>query len=203
MYLECLFFLSIRQPPRSTLFPYTTLFRSQVLLLVGLALGRAVKPQGRRRDLPGRGPRQQLDTLVAHLELGLLHHPAIDADPAAGDIEFRLPPRAGQLAGQALGEPLSRLLVTHGLSLRDDCGPPPTPRGARATARECRISQLASQMQCLAPLPGRWARTVTVSTRKPTRRRRSVKAGSWPADHTASTPSGRSAAWAAASPLGE
>src|SRR2546430_17609164 len=27
----CFFFLMIRRPPRSTLFPYTTLFRSQVL----------------------------------------------------------------------------------------------------------------------------------------------------------------------------
>src|SRR5436305_15345616 len=29
MNLICLFFLAIRRPPRSTLFPYTTLFRSQ------------------------------------------------------------------------------------------------------------------------------------------------------------------------------
>src|SRR6266404_7219527 len=28
--LLCVFFLMIRRPPRSTLFPYTTLFRSQV-----------------------------------------------------------------------------------------------------------------------------------------------------------------------------
>src|SRR3712207_7000398 len=28
MYLFCFFFLMIRRPPRSTLFPYTTLFRS-------------------------------------------------------------------------------------------------------------------------------------------------------------------------------
>src|SRR5438874_7063175 len=28
--LPCLFFLMIRRPPRSTLFPYTTLFRSQL-----------------------------------------------------------------------------------------------------------------------------------------------------------------------------
>src|SRR3712207_8275149 len=27
---DCVFFLMIRRPPRSTLFPYTTLFRSQV-----------------------------------------------------------------------------------------------------------------------------------------------------------------------------
>src|SRR3989442_6920774 len=29
--LSCFFFLMIRRPPRSTLFPYTTLFRSDVL----------------------------------------------------------------------------------------------------------------------------------------------------------------------------
>src|SRR3712207_6965103 len=31
------FFLMIRRPPRSTLFPYTTLFRSQTLVLFALA----------------------------------------------------------------------------------------------------------------------------------------------------------------------
>src|SRR3712207_9414213 len=36
MYL-CFFFLMIRRPPRSTLFPYTTLFRS--VALISLALG--------------------------------------------------------------------------------------------------------------------------------------------------------------------
>src|SRR2546426_7172633 len=30
--LFCFFFLMIRRPPRSTLFPYTTLFRSQVVI---------------------------------------------------------------------------------------------------------------------------------------------------------------------------
>src|SRR3712207_8420258 len=32
----CVFFLMIRRPPRSTLFPYTTLFRSRRGLLLGL-----------------------------------------------------------------------------------------------------------------------------------------------------------------------
>src|SRR3712207_8303093 len=36
--ISCIFFLMIRRPPRSTLFPYTTLFRSpSVQLDVGLA----------------------------------------------------------------------------------------------------------------------------------------------------------------------
>src|SRR5437899_13051559 len=34
-YLVFLFFLMIRQPPRSTLFPYTTLFRSDELMAYG------------------------------------------------------------------------------------------------------------------------------------------------------------------------
>src|SRR2546430_13289900 len=31
--MRCFFFLMIRRPPRSTLFPYTTLFRSQAVTL--------------------------------------------------------------------------------------------------------------------------------------------------------------------------
>src|SRR5258707_7334112 len=37
-----IFFLMIRRPPRSTLFPYTTLFRSVAVLHVSLALDAAV-----------------------------------------------------------------------------------------------------------------------------------------------------------------
>src|SRR3712207_8453265 len=55
MYLVTLryFFLMIRRPPRSTLFPYTTLFRSQVALAAA-ADDRRVRAQldvGRRRHL--------------------------------------------------------------------------------------------------------------------------------------------------------
>src|SRR3712207_7316423 len=48
--LVCFFFLMIRRPPRSTLFPYTTLFRS-VGLTLGGTTGYAINPA---RDL---GPR--------------------------------------------------------------------------------------------------------------------------------------------------
>src|SRR5437764_14227491 len=37
--VTCLFFLITRRPPRSTLFPYTTLFRSDVLLVVDAMTG--------------------------------------------------------------------------------------------------------------------------------------------------------------------
>src|SRR3989454_4476322 len=50
------FFLKIPRPPRSTLFPYTTLFRSPQLHLVGEPQGQRGEPPLRRR-LPR--PRQR------------------------------------------------------------------------------------------------------------------------------------------------
>src|SRR5947209_20579630 len=41
-----LFFLMLRRPPRSTLFPYTTLFRSKLLDLVGLG-GKSAADKGK------------------------------------------------------------------------------------------------------------------------------------------------------------
>src|SRR3989442_13036198 len=54
------FFLMIRRPPRSTLFPYTTLFRSRAILLPheGGMVGQQQLRQCRRRTEPsaqGRG----------------------------------------------------------------------------------------------------------------------------------------------------
>src|SRR3712207_8423439 len=46
------FFLMIRRPPRSTLFPYTTLFRSQVVEHRGDGLGARPACQDRHRE-PG------------------------------------------------------------------------------------------------------------------------------------------------------
>src|SRR2546422_1131478 len=51
-FLFFFFFLMIRRPPRSTLFPYTTLFRSRVVLHV-VPLVREELP--RRLDLGGEG----------------------------------------------------------------------------------------------------------------------------------------------------
>src|SRR5215213_10759246 len=45
------FFLMIRRPPRSTLFPYTTLFRSRSC---AARLGVADRRAGEREDRPGR-----------------------------------------------------------------------------------------------------------------------------------------------------
>src|SRR3712207_8516702 len=54
MHVRLFFFLMIRRPPRSTLFPYTTLFRSQ---------GRVVQPVGVIVEEPS-GPQE-----IAHLHV--------------------------------------------------------------------------------------------------------------------------------------
>src|SRR5688572_32527488 len=60
MYYFFFFFLMIRRPPRSTLFPYTTLFRSR------RGMGRALRPGERarahRRDGTGDGRRSEEHT---------------------------------------------------------------------------------------------------------------------------------------------
>src|SRR3712207_7179128 len=45
----------IRRPPRSTLFPYTTLFRSDRLGVRAAAAGGGVRDRGRRRPARGHG----------------------------------------------------------------------------------------------------------------------------------------------------
>src|SRR5687767_15953999 len=51
-----IFFLIIRRPPRSTLFPYTTLFRSEVVLL---ALTQLAKRETQARCDPLASPARQ------------------------------------------------------------------------------------------------------------------------------------------------
>src|SRR5260221_11753211 len=58
-YLPLFFFLMIRRPPRSTLFPYTTLFRSRLDLVVG------------HEDAGGLQLAMQLLDLEAHLHAQL------------------------------------------------------------------------------------------------------------------------------------
>src|SRR3712207_8161014 len=69
--MDVFFFLMIRRPPRSTLFPYTTLFRSdgaEVVEVVGHRRGRerALVRRGGvradRRPLPGAGRRDRKST---------------------------------------------------------------------------------------------------------------------------------------------
>src|SRR6266542_4370014 len=78
-YFFFFFFLMIRRPPRSTLFPYTTLFRSGPpapgpggepaadgpVRPVQLVAGRHALPAGRARALPRRQERQGADRIRA------------------------------------------------------------------------------------------------------------------------------------------
>src|SRR3712207_7546111 len=70
--LNVFFFLMIRRPPRSTLFPYTTLFRSRYALLpCGGALGRGCGPlvltADGRTDLAGATVAVPGDRTTAYL----------------------------------------------------------------------------------------------------------------------------------------
>src|SRR2546422_9041570 len=88
-----LFFLMIRRPPRSTLFPYTTLFRS-------LRVGRAPGELGgsiQRPDVGGIAAQYSLD-LAARLRLPpgqLVHFGEHQRGIVVGRIERRRPAELG------------------------------------------------------------------------------------------------------------
>src|SRR5438046_7099043 len=70
--ISFIFFLMIRRPPRSTLFPYTTLFRSQVVELVGHVREQHaldVRPIGVLRSEEHTSELQSLTNLVCRLLL--------------------------------------------------------------------------------------------------------------------------------------
>src|SRR3989449_10148488 len=102
------FFLMIRRPPRSTLFPYTTLFRSQsLLLLLELRLER-IPEVVRLEHLANlyftfleRGPLQPLDGFVQRLHL---------PQPEARDQLLRLGEGPVDHRPLAPGEPDARAL---------------------------------------------------------------------------------------------
>src|SRR3712207_8674443 len=79
----------IRRPPRSTLFPYTTLFRSEVRQEVALRRLRAVRPSGRgvaERPVPQR--RDDVVAVPVEVELGV---ELVEREPRA--LELRVPAR--------------------------------------------------------------------------------------------------------------
>src|SRR5258707_11901545 len=68
------FFLMIRRPPRSTLFPYTTLFRSQYFDLGGRARRAAQRlASARRLPLPGEPDAVARDPAFDGRSIGLRH----------------------------------------------------------------------------------------------------------------------------------
>src|SRR3712207_122171 len=94
------FFLMIRRPPRSTLFPYTTLFRSEAHPLAGRGLD--VHAVG--RDAEGAGERLA-DRLLVRRELRALHeHGGVDVeDLPAGEQRHDVAQEADRVGA---GEPL-------------------------------------------------------------------------------------------------
>src|SRR3712207_9314053 len=86
------FFLMIRRPPRSTLFPYTTLFRS-----VG-----EVGDRGEQRAADPPGAQREADRVAAVLLLG-------DADVVALVV-------LGRRGGRTVGQRLAQVLVLQHLA---------------------------------------------------------------------------------------
>src|SRR5207253_9505046 len=64
-FLLSLFFLTIRRPPRSTLFPYTTLFRSQITAPIAdpLNLRPSDSPVSNHPISPSQTPRRSLSPI--------------------------------------------------------------------------------------------------------------------------------------------
>src|SRR5438445_10980781 len=91
-------FLMLRRPPRSTLFPYTTLFRSQI----GAAIENARLVA---RDLGQERMRQELE-LAHDLQLKLLPSPLVVA--ARADVAARCRP------AESVGGDFYNLLNLHG-----------------------------------------------------------------------------------------
>src|SRR5699024_12672588 len=108
------FFLTIRRPPRSTLFPYTTLFRSG----------------GRRRSPPRRTQARQRDTSLRRALRGMggCGHAPSDADPPARRSRMSAVPVRGRATHRDYGRRIRRR------RLRD---PVPLAR-ARPPRRPCR-----------------------------------------------------------------
>src|SRR6202012_6287546 len=83
------FFLMIRRPPRSTLFPYTTLFRSRSHPLVTLSSTSRMR-ESRRSLAPRSGEHtselQSHSDLVCRLLLGKKHHSSGFQSPHAHPV---------------------------------------------------------------------------------------------------------------------
>src|SRR2546425_4754681 len=99
----------IRRPPRSTLFPYTTLFRSRHLL--GRAARRHRSRGGSARDRRLRGGRRATDSASRPVQAG--KHPA-SPGPSADDVGLPQERTAGPVGGLG-GDGARELLESAGI----------------------------------------------------------------------------------------
>src|SRR4028119_241318 len=88
VFVRCFFFLMIRRPPRSTLFPYTTLFRSFLFSLrVSDQLTYTGKPRQRHRHLDRKSGSAGMPRPISYAVFCLKKKTTASHDPAP-----RLPP---------------------------------------------------------------------------------------------------------------
>src|SRR6266446_8271601 len=107
----CFFFLMIRRPPRSTLFPYTTLFRSPIALLAGLEHG--VVELAAVGELPVRVEVRSADVPVLRLDVEdaiLLEHEKVDLEIATLKLHEHVE-RVGELGEPAEHGAVDRLAL--------------------------------------------------------------------------------------------
>src|SRR5947209_16462630 len=111
------FFLMIRRPPRSTLFPYTTLFRSLVWVesvsIRGARLRRSMGSVSPRRPglLLGPSPRQAscpAQSLALHPAYPAVEGQSPDSAPNEAQTPYLLPPPRLDPPGGPEDQPTSR-----------------------------------------------------------------------------------------------
>src|SRR2546428_10322413 len=108
---SCFFFLMIRRPPRSTLFPYTTLFRSQ---------GELARPLAPPADRPAPPPPPEAGETLGLFRL--IHEGRECLDPEADRKSTRLNSSHDQISHavfflkkkkNTLGSPVSASMLVH------------------------------------------------------------------------------------------
>src|SRR3712207_8803458 len=79
----------IRRPPRSTLFPYTTLFRSGVVAYASAATDEDRRTRTRTERRVGRRPRPRTTTMNVPPSCPLLRHEARRSEEHTSELQSR------------------------------------------------------------------------------------------------------------------
>src|SRR2546426_10718171 len=108
----------IRRPPRSTLFPYTTLFRSELQPAGDVTRGPDTRCRGGQAVVHAHGPLVQLDARTPRLGVPRVRRPAggdedlVDGDaPAVGAVDRLFLPFAGHPRRAGKGDQIGRAHV--------------------------------------------------------------------------------------------